>query len=313
MDESLIEYSVLSHISELRQTLLKVLFTLLAGIIFSFIFYQEIFDTLTLPLNQTLKNENLVVSEVKQHRVNNNTNRDQTYTFQEVPTILANSQDVKKIDSQNYRIPPNNFIEFSEVVKPTANLVILSPLEGMISIFKISFWSGIVLTSPLWIFFFIQFIYPALYQPERQILMPFIVVSLLFLLGGGSFAFFLTIPLANEYFSLFNQGIGENLWVLSQYVDYSIILILSNAFAFEFIALLFFAVHLGLISAKKMKEKRRHMIVAAFIIGAILTPPDVLTQLMLAIPLIIFYEVIILYALLREKFRARNNASCVLS
>ena len=76
---------------------------------------------------------------------------------------------------------------------------------------------------------------------------------------------------------------------------------MANGVAFEIGAILFLLVHYRLISAEAMREKRRYVILAAFILGALLTPPDVLTQLLMAVPLIILYEIAILYASLRSQ------------
>ena len=87
---------------------------------------------------------------------------------------------------------------------------------------------------------------------------------------------------------------------LTHYLDYTIFLLLANGLAFELCVLGLFAVHLGLVTAEGLLAKRRVAIVGAFILGALLTPPDVLTQIMLAIPLIVLYEGIILYARLKR-------------
>ena len=175
-------------------------------------------------------------------------------------------------------------------------LVLLSPFEGMRCLLKISLWIGLVGTSPFWLYHIVNFIAPALNRAQRYIIVPFFFVSLIFLVLGFSFAFFVTIPLANAYLALLNQEFGENLWTLSNYLDYTIMLLFANGLAFETAVILFFLVHFGFISAGKMAEKRRFVIVGIFTLSAILTPPDILTQFMLAIPLMGLYELAILYA-----------------
>jgi sec-independent protein translocase protein TatC len=178
----------------------------------------------------------------------------------------------------------------------TQKLVLLSPSEGIRCILKTSFWIGTVGTSPIWLYYIINFIAPALNQYQRNFIPLFFFISLLFLAIGFSFAFFVTIPLANSYLGLLNQEFGENLWTLSNYLDYTITLLFANGLAFEFMVILFFLVHFGVILSKNMAESRRYVIVAIFILSAILTPPDILTQFMLALPLMGLYELAILYA-----------------
>ena len=181
----------------------------------------------------------------------------------------------------------------------TQTLVLLSPVEGMRCLLKTSLWIGLVGTSPLWLYFVISFIAPALNQYHRGFIAPFFFVSLVFFALGCSFAFLVTIPLANAYLGLLNREFGENLWTLSNYLDYTIMLLFANGLACEMTVILFFLVHFGIIPWMKMAEKRRFVIVAIFILSAILTPPDVPTQFMLAIPLIGLYELAIFYARFR--------------
>jgi len=185
------------------------------------------------------------------------------------------------------------------------NLVIFGPIDGMSITLKVCFWMGIVLSSPCWIYLILRFAAPAFEQREWQMVIPFISLSILFLGIGVGFAYFMTIPLAKQYLELFNASIGTNLWSLSHYVDFTLFLILANAMAFELSLILFFLVHFSIVSPETLASKRRYMIVLAFILGALLTPPDVLTQLMLAIPLIGLYELAVLYA--RFVQRAKKN------
>src|SRR5947207_3024004 len=84
------------------------------------------------------------------------------------------------------------------------------------------------------LFFFLQFIAPGMRKREKNLLIPFFGLSLLFLGLGLLLAFFVTIPLANQYLYSYNDNIGLNLWSFSYYLDYTIILLMANALAFEF-------------------------------------------------------------------------------
>jgi sec-independent protein translocase protein TatC len=178
-------------------------------------------------------------------------------------------------------------------------LIVLGPIDGFATTLKTSFWVGLVITSPIWTFFIMKFIAPALHARERNWMVPFVALSLLFLSLGMSFSYFITIPIANQFLSSFNREIGINMWTLSSYLDYTLILLLSNALAFELCVILLFLVHYGRLSASKMIKGRRYAIVFIFILAAILTPPDIFTQFMLALPLTIIYEFAIVYAKIR--------------
>jgi len=185
-------------------------------------------------------------------------------------------------------------------------LVVLGPAEGIMATFRVAFWFGLVATSPAWIYQILRFILPGLNSSEKQFILPFFILSMGFLAAGLSLAYFITIPLANNYLQAFNQGIGTNLWSLSNYIDYTIILLLGNALAFEFCIILLFLVHFRKLTVGSLRAARRYVIVAIFIAAAILTPPDILSQLMLAFPLICLYELAVIYAKILNRRKRRG-------
>lgn len=291
------------HIEDLRRHGLRALAIIMMGVILSFICYQPLINFLTAPLNSMQSEQ--IKGGVHTHRLEPiqvvNPSADLSFIFN-LPKDginLSSGDDIEKIGERTYRIPPKGELLF---FKPISNnpLVLLGPLEGILTALKVSFWVGVVGTSPLWLLALLQFIVPALHPGEKILVYPFLAISFVFVLCGISFAFFVTVPIANQYLVSFNQTVGTNLWSLERYLDYTLFLLLANGFAFELGALGFFAVHLGLISAEGLMAKRRLAIVGAFILGALLTPPDVLTQLMLAIPLILLYEGLILFAKCRK-------------
>lgn len=180
------------------------------------------------------------------------------------------------------------------------DLVLLTPLEGIQVLCKICFLVALVASSPFSIGLLLFFFLPALHREEKRLLIPFLTMSFLFLLLGVGFGFFVTLPLANRYLHALNQELGNNLWSLSSYIDYTLTVLLASGFVFELCVILFFLVHRDVITFEFLHSKRRHAILLAFILGAILTPPDILSQVLLALPLIGLYECILVYARLRK-------------
>lgn len=178
-------------------------------------------------------------------------------------------------------------------------LKIFGPLEGMAITLKLSLYSSIALTSPFWLYLILAFIAPALQTP--RFLLRFWALATTLFFSGLAFAWTITIPCAIHFLKAFNDEIGDNLWGLSQYIDFTIILLLANGVAFASTSILAFLVHFGTITATQLSNKRRHAIVAIFILSAILTPPDVFTQFLLAIPLMGLYEAVIFYARTRSR------------
>lgn len=183
-------------------------------------------------------------------------------------------------------------------------LIVLGPAEGFSTALKVSFWFGLTATAPLWILSLLQFIQPALRAHERRLVLPFLVISVGLMSLGLLFAYFVTIPLANRSLFAFNETLGQNLWSLTHYIDYTILLLLANALSFELAALFLVLIHTGWISVDWLTANRRLMIVCIFVVSALLTPPDVLTQVFMAFPLILLYECLVLYARFRRRIPA---------
>ena len=287
------------HIEELRRTFLRVLIIIFSGVAVCFICYEPLIAFLASPLTNT--RENLQTSPVhtplEQVYVYNDQNFPQIVILPDEALTPANlSEEIERISSSSYSLQPGGSFIYAKKKPLIRPLIVLGPLEGILIALKTSFWAGSILTSPLWLLACMQFIAPALRTNEKRYILPFLITSLAFIIIGCSFAFLITIPLANNYLATFNQAIGTNFWSLSHYLDYTVFLLLANGLSFELCAIGIFAVQLGLISEEALSAKRRVAIVCAFILGALLTPPDILTQVMLAIPLILLYEGIILYA-----------------
>lgn len=181
------------------------------------------------------------------------------------------------------------------------SLVLLSPLEGLTVTFRVCFYMGIALTAPLWLLMLFRFLQPALKSGERSFFLLFLIVSLFSLVLGFFVAIIFTIPLANEVLYAFNATIGQNLWTLSEYFSFSALVLLGNVLLFQFIGLLGLLVHFGYLKVETMVEWRRVAIFSFFILATLVTPPDVPTQLAMAIPMVLCYELAILYARMRTR------------
>lgn len=293
------------HAAALRKSILLFCGIVFIGICVAFFFYQELFSFLTAPM-QSKNFRDFQTHQLVFERISNPHSQPKLYSLPKQGCIIATSHGIVELGERQFEIPPKGYIDV-RLLSTANHLVFLGPLDGIATCIKICFWVGLLGTSPLWILVLIQFIVPALYAHERKVLFPFLSLSLLFLIIGLLFAYYVTIPSANYYLLDFNQGLGTNLWSVSSYLDYSISLLLANAFAFESCLVLLLLVHFGIVSAEFLISKRRHFIVIAFIVGAILTPPDVLSQVLLAVPLIGLYEGAILYAKILRKKHIKTN------
>jgi len=296
------------HVEELRRVLIHILLVILVGFAAAFLFYNQIFSLLNQPLSKLQTKQTLLKVPLRQERILNPGTNNLIYTVSHNASVIYYPETTQKVSERTFLIPPHSFLDLNSPVK-NHELMILGPLEGFMITLKIAFWMGLVGTAPIWMLLLCRYISPALKTGERRLVIPFFALSLCFLFLGISFAFFITIPLANSYLHAFNSEIGTNLWSLASYMDYTVILLLSNGLAFQLSVVALFLVQLRVLKARSMAAKRRQMILAAFILGALLTPPDILTQFLLAVPLIALYELVILYARFLE-FKGKS-LSCV--
>lgn len=285
------EVSFWDHVEDLRSTLIRVLATVFSATILALIFHQEILNLLINPL----ENEKVRIEEVSFIKVVNSTNVPIHYTL---PASAKLTSRTEIPSSQTIEIPPFESIYYDY---PKPKLALFSPVEGLTTILKVCFWIGTVISSPVWLFWIYLFIAPALHEKEKKGFIPFALCSLVFSSIGLAFCYYSTIPLANHYLSSLNAQIGSNIWGLSHYLNYTLILLIGNALAFELCVILFFLIRSGRITDAGMRKYRPFAVIAIFVLSAILTPPDVFTQLMLAVPLLGFYELGILYAKIKNK------------
>lgn len=186
-------------------------------------------------------------------------------------------------------------------------LFLFSPLEGFSIALKLSFWAGLLLSSPFWLYFFLRFLLPALHQREKRLLLPFLLLSILFISGGVLFAYHLTLPVAITFFHQFNEGLGENLWGLGKTIDLAFCLLIAHGLVFELYVGLLFLIHFQIISYRRLKRGRRTAIVLILVLAALFTPPDILSQLLLALPMYLLYETTLIYAKFRLKPGFKRN------
>ncbi len=170
-----------------------------------------------------------------------------------------------------------------------AHLALLHPTEGFVVRLKVAFVGGLFLSSPLWLGQLWGFISPGLYRREKRALIPVIAASSgAFILGAG-FGYWI-LPHAADYFRSFaTPEIAVN-WSLGRYLDFSLRLIVAFALVFELPLAIFAAARLGIVTTAQLRRYRRHAVIAVLFVAALITPPDIFTMIVLALPLILLYE-----------------------
>lgn len=300
MEESNIISPLWDHIEDLRKVILRCFAIILIGTVVAFLFHKPLIQWIIAPLNSALiSSKQLFIEEVKQLKVSNPSSIPLTYRLSNAESLLSKNEKVDALSSHVYLLRQGGELNLKK--HRNDYLIFLSPLDGFLSTLKICFWVGLIGTSPLWMYVLFSFIIPGLKKSEMQILIPLLILTGFFMGIGIIFALYVTIPLSNLFFKSFNQEIGLDVWSFTSYIDYSLGIIFGNSLASQGILILLVCIHLGIFNADDLIKKRRYSILAIFIFSALLTPPDIFSQLLLAIPLSILYELGILYAKWREK------------
>jgi sec-independent protein translocase protein TatC len=194
--------------------------------------------------------------------------------------------------------------------------------------FELSMYAGIFVASPIIFHQLWKFIAPGLYDKEKRVAVPFAFFSGLFFVGGGLFCYFFVMPAAFKFFlsyastnaghvkAIFGAvhlhvtdiGIEPSLF-MEQYLDLTTKMLLGFGIVFELPLLIFFLSYVGLITHRSLWKFNKYWIVLSFIIGGVLTPgPDILSQFLMATPMIVLYELSIVIAWVVTKKRAKAAA-----
>jgi sec-independent protein translocase protein TatC len=159
---------------------------------------------------------------------------------------------------------------------------------------KISLLTGVVVSLPVIFYQLWRFISPGLYRRERMMILPLVAISTLLFLLGGAFCFLVVLPIALKFLIGFGGGTIINYITINSYISFAGLLLLAFGFGFQMPIVAYFLGKFGLITSKFMAKGRRYAVVIILLIAAIITPPDVFTQVLLAAPLYILYEISIL-------------------
>lgn len=208
-----------------------------------------------------------------------------------------------RVQLMNFLIHPL-FVAMQQTTA-TNRLIYTGVAEGFIISFKVSLLAGFILSLPVIGYQLYRFVIPALFPHERRALMGFVIGAPVLFLIGCFFAYFVVLPLSYVFF-LDYQTVDTLLPIqleakVSEYISLTLHLLTAFGLAFEMPLVLLLLGKAGIITSKTLISYRRVMIVVIFIAAAVLTPPDVVSQVALAIPLLLLYELSIFLLKRREK------------
>lgn len=174
---------------------------------------------------------------------------------------------------------------------PGSHAVFIAGEGAFFTLTKMSLLAAVLLSLPWVLYQAWAFVSPGLYAHERRFVGPLIILSVVFLLVGIGFAYSFVLPVAYKFFFSFAEKTGADVMQdLQRYWDFTLSIFFGFGLAFQVPVVEMLMIKLGMVSVDDLRQARRYVLVGAFVVAAVLTPPDVLSQFMLAIPLMLLYE-----------------------
>ncbi len=204
---------------------------------------------------------------------------------------------------------------FAELCKPLiaalpegSKLIFTALPEAFFVYLQVGLVAALFLASPYLFYQIWAFVAPGLYEEEKKYMLPMASISALFFISGASFCFFVVFPYAFTFFVGFASEDIAAMPSLSEYLGFSMKLLIAFGLIFEMPLFTFFLSRMGLVTAARMRSVRRYAVLCIFIVAAILTPPDVISQLLMAMPMMLLYELSIGVAVMFGRKKKEESA-----
>lgn len=193
------------------------------------------------------------------------------------------------------------------ISRPISELYFMSPTEAFAIRIKLSLIAGIIVSVPVIFYHLWQFVVPGLFEREIKLVVPVVLASTIFFLIGATFCFLFVLPLSIKFLLGFGTEKLKPMIKIGDYVSFISYLILAFGAVFELPVIAYFLGKLGIITPRTLRKGRRYAIVGMLVLSALITPPDVFSQLMLAGPLYFLYEVSIVVVRIVQKKKSEEE------
>jgi len=193
------------------------------------------------------------------------------------------------------------------VLPDSSSMIFTSLPEAFFTYLKVSFFASIFLASPYVLYQLWKFISPGLHKSERKYMVPFVTFSTIFFLGGSLFAYYVVFPFGFKFFIGFGNDVIRPMLSLREYLSFTMKLLIAFGVIFELPIFMFFLAKIGIVNSKTLVKKRKYAILLVFVVAALFTPPDIVTQGLMALPLMLLYEISIWVVKMGEKKLTRRE------
>lgn len=179
----------------------------------------------------------------------------------------------------------------SYIARPFHKLVFIQPQEAFVVYIKVAFFCGLFIASPVVLYQIAVFISEGLKDKERKYFLGYGLAGIVFFLLGAGFAYFIVVPFGIKFLLSFGGAYLSPMISADSYISFLIVMLIAFGAVFEMPIAAAFLTKINLLNPKVLRKNRPYIILAIFIVAAILTPPDVFSQILLAVPLLVLYEI----------------------
>jgi len=188
-----------------------------------------------------------------------------------------------------------------EMMPEGGSLIFTSVAEAFFTYMKVAFIAGLILASPFVLYQIWAFVAPGLYRHEKKYVVPFVLAGSFFFALGIFFGYYVALPVGFKFLLGFTTDFIKPLPSMKEYLSFSIKFLLAFGLVFEFPVVLVLLARIGVVDAKTLARQRKYAILLIFVFAAIVTPPDIVSQVIVALPMIGLYELSILLSKLFGK------------
>jgi sec-independent protein translocase protein TatC len=188
-------------------------------------------------------------------------------------------------------------------------IVMIKMTEGFLTYLKLAFYTGLLLASPVIIYQIWAFVSPGLYRREKKLILPLVVVSTILFALGVAFSYAIVLPFGISYLLEFVGTDIQATLSMSSYVSFTCLFMILFGAVFQLPLVMLVLSRLGLVTGAQLARNRKYVLLICFLVGALLTPPDVISQTLMAVPVLILFEISIWLVRLSERLRKKKSES----